>query len=338
MKDLPFQTLFFIENYNLFVTTLRTITSKFILDECIYSFENIFLRPQKNYDKFLEFQKDMNGDVLYLEHPKHLKVTFENATEKPWDRYTWYLWIHSVYENCGLYPPMKKILDTYIKELNKHFEKSINHLDFLIQNVNDLKQEMIKPYMLMYYELTSENYNDVYTINWQKMLHGHVESMQIIFNQIINQTKKEQICLEIFETVKILSKNMEMILNDKEILRTTIISFKKEVHRILNHYTFYLNTEKINFKIWFLSLSQFLLHLKEIKYCLKRSMVKFNMVLFLATDTDELQDSSRVKYTSWDIAKPKVMKENQLNLLLKIHPFLRNVHHGEIFHTDNNNN
>lgn len=337
MKDLPFQTLFFIENYNLFVTTLRTITSKFILDECIYSFENIFLRPQKNYDKFLEFQKDMNGDVLYLEHPKHLRVTFENATEKPWDRYTWYLWIHNVYENCGLYPPMKKILDTYIKELNKSFEKSINHLDFLIQNVNDLKPEMIKPYMLMYYELTSENYNDVYTINWEKMLHGHVEAMEIIFNQIINETKKEQICLEIFETVKILSKNMEMILNDKEMLRTTIISFKKEVHRILNHYTFYLNTEKINFKIWFLSLSQFLLHLKEIKYCLKRSMVKFNMILFLATDTDELQNSSRVKYTSWDITKPKVMKENQLNLLLKIHPFLRNVHHGEIFHTDNNN-
>jgi len=317
----------------LLVTALRTITSKFILEETIYPLDEIFLKPQKNYDKLLEFKQDKNGDVLLLEHPKNLRiVVYESENKiKPWDRYTWYTWIQDLTDAMFLYPSMKKILNLYISELNSIFEKSIYDLDYLIHQTNgELKPEMIKSYMLLYYELSTET-----EIEWGKMLSGHIEAMNKIFKQIINPVKKDQICMEIIETVKILSKNLEIIIHDASLLHKTINNFKKEVHRILNHYTFYINTENINFKLWFLSLSQFLLHLKPVTFDLKKAIVKLNMVLFLATDTDELQNSHKVKY-SWNDETPiKNVKEKQLQSLCKIHPFIRNIHHSEIFHSNN---
>lgn len=185
--------------------------------------------------------------------------------------------------------------------------------------------------MLLYYELSSTESE----IEWGKMLSGHIEAMNKIFKQIINPVKKDQICLEIIETVKILSKNLEMIIQDASLLQKSINNFKKEVHRILNHYTFYINTENINFKLWFLSLSQFLLHLKPVTFDLKKAIVKLNMVFFLATDTDELQNSHKVKYSWNDEITMKTVKDKQLKSLCQIHPFIRNIHHGEIFHSNN---
>lgn len=333
MKDVCFDNLFYIDNSSLLVTALRTITSKFILEETIYPFDEIFLKPQKNYDKLLEFKKDKNGDVLLLEHPKNLKIVVYEAQNKikPWDRYTWYTWIHDLTDAMFLYPPIKKLLNVYISELNSVFEKSIYDLDYLIHQTNgQLKPEMIKSYMLLYYELSTEH-----EVEWKKMLSGHIESMNYIFNQIINPVKKDQICFEIIETVKVLSKNLEITVHDPSLLHKTINNFKKEVHRILNHYTFYIDTEKINFKLWFLSLSQFLLHVKPVTFDLKKAIVKLNMVFFLATDIDELQNSHKVKYTWNDETKIKTVKENQLQTLCNIHPFIRNIHHGEIFHSNN---
>ena len=336
MKDVHFDNLFYIENPSLLVTALRTITSKFILEETIYPLEEIFLKPHKNYDKLLEFKQDKNGDVLLLEHPKNLRiVVYDDESEnkiKPWDRYTWYTWIQDLTDSLFLYPSMKKILNKYISELNSVFEKSIYDLDYLIhQTKGQLKPEMIKSYMLLYYELSSSESE----IEWGKMLSGHIEAMSKIFKQIINPVKKDQICLEIIETVKILSKNLEMIIQDASLLQKSINNFKKEVHRILNHYTFYINTENINFKLWFLSLSQFLLHLRPVTFDLKKAIVKLNMVFFLATDTDELQNSHKVKYSWNNEITMKTVKDKQLKSLCQIHPFIRNIHHGEIFHSNN---
>lgn len=332
MKLLSLENLFYIHNENIMITSLRTITSKFLLDEGIIPFNKIFFKPDKKTDQYLEFQKDKNGDILYLEHPKNLRLVFDKTDDnmKQWDRIIWYSWIQNLYESSQLYPSLHKILKLYINELNNSFEKSINHLDFLLQNTN-LKPEMIKPYFLMYYEFKLLNYNQLKEINWSKILNYHIDSMSKIFDQIINPMKKEQICLEIFESVKILSKNIDTILNDSENLRKVVNNFKKEVHRILNHYTFYIDTTQINFKLWFLSLSQFLLHLYPVEFSLKKSIVKLNMIFFLALNTDQLLESKKVKYLSWKTDKPKMIKIDQLKSLCRIHPFIRNIHHDEIF-------
>ena len=134
-------------------------------------------------------------------------------------------WIQDLTDSLFLYPSMKKILNVYISELNSVFEKSIYDLDYLIHQTNgQLKPEMIKSYMLLYYELSSTESE----IEWGKMLSGHIEAMNKIFKQIINPVKKDQICLEIIETVKILSKNLEMIIQDASLLQKTINNFKKK--------------------------------------------------------------------------------------------------------------
>lgn len=332
MKNFSFDTVFFIENQNLLITSLRTITSKFLLDEAIYSLDEIVLQSQKKTEKLIEFQKDKNGDILYLEHPKNFILMIHRQQEEPihWDRHTWYNWIHCLHESTSkLYPSVHRILSIYFDELNTIFQNSINDLDSLYHQTNgSLEPEMIKPYMLLYYQFKSTSDN----VNWNKILSPHIDAMTIIFNQIINQTKKEQISLEIFECVKILSKDIQQFVNNAQIFKKVVLNFKKEVHRILNHYTFYLNTNEVNFKAWFLSLSQFFLHLTPVTFSLKKYIVKLNMILFLATNVDELKDSQHVKYISWNnLKKTKHMKSSHLNRLLEVHPFLRNIHHDEIF-------
>ena len=113
--------------------------------------------------------------------------------------------------------------------------------------------------------------------------------------------------------------------------KSKIKTFKTEVFRILNTYSFYIDTKEINFKNWFLSLSQFFLYIRPIPFSLKKTIVKFNMILFLATNTDELKTVNKVRYRSWVDSKSKPLKSHQLKYLVKIHPFIRNIHHDEIF-------
>tara|TARA_B100001027_G_C16265761_1_gene331989 strand:- start:2439 stop:3440 length:1002 start_codon:yes stop_codon:yes gene_type:complete len=332
MKEIPFKILFFIENSCSLITSLRAITSRFILEESIYPLENLIMKPIKNLDKYIEFVKDKNGDILYIEHPKKLLLEIEKKNYiKQWDRKTWYGWIRDVKKLIYNYPKLETLVDIYIKELDSVFEKSIFDIDYLCTTVKDLEPIMIKPFMFLYYELNSLSYEEMNVIDWDKMLRFHIDSISIIFSQIINEEKKEQICLEIFECVKILSMDISEIIQDETLLSSKIKTFKTEIFRILNTYSFYIDTTNINFKNWFLSLSHFFLHLSQVHFSLKKTIVKFNMILFLTPNTDELKTSTRVKYRSWSTTKPKLLNPQQLKYLVKIHPFIRNIHHDEIF-------
>lgn len=332
MKEFPFQILFFVDNTSALITSLRAITSRFILQEAIFPIDNITMKPIKNVEKIIEFEKDKNGDVLYIEHPKNLKIRIDQENYlKTWDRYTWYQWIKNIYNLSHNYPELRNVIGIYLKELDSIFERSINHMDYLLRTVHDLDINMISPYFFLYYELLYTNYPDMYQVDWNKMLRPHVDAMKFIFDQIINEDKKKQITLEIFECGKILSLHIQKIISNEDLLKEHVIKFQREIFSILNRYAFYIDTIDINFKAWFLSLSQFFLHCHPISFSLKKSIVKFNMILFLANKTDELQNSTKIKYFSWKNSSPKLIKANQLKYLQKVHPFIRNVHHDEIF-------
>lgn len=331
MKEFPFEILFYVQNTTTLITSLRTITSTFILDECIYPVHDIYLKPYK--DKLIEFKKEeRNGDVVYLEHPQNLKLNVRSSLpSKRWDRTTYYDWIQSIVKLSFNYETLNTILNRYMNEMDTTFEKSINHLDLLYHLVPSLEKEMIHPYVFLYYELNIKEYEDMNFMDWESMLLPHIDSMSIIYSQIINPRKKEQICIEVFESIKILSSDIHVIVNHESTLEEAIRQFKKEIFRILNHYTFYVDTKNINFRTWFLSLSQFFLHLKPISFSLRKAILKLNMILFLSLNVDELQISNKVKYTSFSSTHTKKMKEKELKSLCKIHPFIRAVHHDEIF-------
>ncbi len=333
MEDIPFKILFFVENSCCLITSLRAITSRFLLEESIYPLDKFIMKPTtKKIDKYIEFLKDKNGDILYIEHPKNLVLEIEKKNDiKRWDRKTWYDWIHNLNKFIYNYPNLKNLVSTYLKELDSIFEKSIFDIDFLCTNVEGLHPSMIKPFMFLYYEINLLSYEEINSIHWNKMLRFHIDSIEIIFSQIINVEKKEQICLEIFESVKVLSQDISDVIQNEKLFMHKIKRFKTEVFRILNTYSFYIDTKEINFKNWFLSLSQFFLHIRPIPFFLKKTIVKFNMILFLATNTDELKTVNKVRYRSWVDSKSKPLKSHQLKYLVKIHPFIRNIHHDEIF-------
>ena len=74
MKPTPlnFPLLFvFPNNIDSLITSLRTITSYFLLKNSICSLQSIQLKSLKSTTtKLIELVKDQNNDIMYFEHPK----------------------------------------------------------------------------------------------------------------------------------------------------------------------------------------------------------------------------------------------------------------------------
>ena len=156
MKEIPFKILFFIENSCCLITSLRAITSTFLLEEAIYPLDNLIMKPTRKIDKYIEFVKDKNGDILYIEHPKKLLLEIDKENYiKQWDRKTWYDWICNLDKLIYNYPKLKNLVSIYLKELDSIFSKSIFDIDYLCTNVKDLTPSMVKPFMFLYYEINS---------------------------------------------------------------------------------------------------------------------------------------------------------------------------------------
>lgn len=329
MSEIPFLSLFYIKNEASLITALRSITTKFLITESIDFLENINLRPLKRKTKMLEFCKDKNEDIHYIEHPTGLYINLQNEELKNWNRVYWYSFIKHMIDLTYQYSDFQSILSKFLEEVDSIFEHSINSLDFLLREVPELKDFMIKPYYFLYYQIDLD-YESMKKINWKSILKGHIENINIIFTQIINVNKKEKILIDILETVKVLSSTVNQ---ENSNIKLVVLQFKKQIHRILNNYTKFVQTKDIDYKEWFLSLTKFLMYCKPIHFDLRLSVAKFNLLLFLSKDNvDELLEiESDVVYKSWKSSHYKPLSKQKKKKLDSVHPFIRNVHIPLIF-------
>ena len=101
---------------------------------------------------------------------------------------------------------------------------------------------------------------------------------------------------------------------------TMVLDLKREVNKITQNEVNFVSTNKILFREWFLSLSQFLLYLKPIKFNLKESILKLNIMLYLTFKEDEIYQSNNIYYNN------KKMDLKKIDKLKEIHPFMRNIY------------
>lgn len=313
---IPLLSLFYLGNEKSLITALRSITSRFLLEETIDPLSSIELKSLKRGKKLIEFQNE-----FYIEHPYHFQLVFKEATtDKTWNRKWFYLWIRELVtvlkenKRTKLY----LIINEFLKELDDKFAKSIFDLDLLLQQTNGLKEDMIHPFMHLYHYIDIDSDRMKRDMDWSLILRGHVESCSVVFNQILSSVKKEKILLEIFETVKIMEESNITI-------EEAVPVFKKEVNFIINNHTSYVFTNTINFKRWYASLRSFLRCCVSVPFHLKRMITKLNMVLYLALETDEILDTkSHELIYKTETNKYRFMGRKESEKLKKIHPFLRN--------------
>ena len=340
--NIPFITLFYIENEESLITSLRTITSYFLIKKHIIPLQDIYMVPLKRGKKLIQFLEDQESHHHYLEHPKGMRLCFENNhMDSAWNRIDWYKWIVDLETLTEInYPTLNVVLKEYLRELDNTFYKSINDMDLLLTVVEGLTTEMIKPYMYLYNSLRETNYKTLKNINWNQLLNTHVKSCTIIFDQIICPYKKEQILLSIFDIMNTLIEQTPL---GTPFQVEDYILFKKEVNFTINKHTSYLDTSKVNFKSWYVCLFNFMqIYCKKISFNMQQSITKLNMIFFLAVETDELiKHVSNNKFTNKDIVytvskcddethKYKFLMKKNLLKLADIHPFVRNVYHKEI--------
>lgn len=331
--NIPFKSFFYIKNEGIFILSLRVILTKFLLLENIYMFDEITLKSIKsmNQYKYIEFIEDKDLNYHYLEHPMNFQISFTGFTEegnanpkgKKWNRVIFYKWIISLLEETKHYNNFNKILSRYISnDLDTFFLKSIEDLDFLLNSVKNIHRDMLYPFMFLYYELDKREIT-----NWDNILGGHVESSNHLFSQVINRKTREKIIIEVVQAAKIYSKNLSSIICDSNNLNQTVNYFKKEVNRIINKHTMYVETKEINFKKWFLSLSYFLLYCRPLIFDLKKAISKLNLIIFLCFDNvDELHESKIVdciKESSDGKKETYHLSEKDIFNLIDFHPFLR---------------
>lgn len=343
---IPFMSLFYIQNEEALVTSLRTISSYFLIKKQIVYLQDITLIPLKRGKKLIQFLEDQQSDHHYLEHPRGMRISFEQrqGDAAVWNRIDWYNWVIELERLTELnYPKLNVVLKEYLRELDETFYKSINDMDLLLTTVEGLTTEMIKPYMYLYVSLRETNYKVLRNVNWNQLLNTHVKNCTVIFNQIISSYTKEQILLSIFDIMQTLIEQTPL---GSPLQIEDYILFKKEVNYSINKYTSYIDTSKVNFKSWYVCLFNFMqIYCKRISFNMEQSITKLNMIFFLALETDELLNHDVKNATNKDVMytiskcddsnnyKYKFLMKKNLSKLATVHPFVRNVYHKDVLFT-----
>lgn len=324
MNLLPIITFFYMDDKKeSLITSLRSISSLCLYYEKIIPFSSISMSSLGVKDKkIIELKENKNRDIFYIEHPKSFKLIYSLEHSK-WDYKSWIDWLEECISLSKYYPDIQeKINRFYQKEVKEILGVSKYQVKYLTDKVYGLEESMIIPFFEYQYQLEGKTFKELNKVDWNSMLGGHVDAMTILYRQISLESKRKNIILNVFKIIKIFSPLLEKNFHHKKKIDELVIDFKKEVNKVIQNEVSFVETKKINFRDWFLSLSQFLLYCNPIKFNIKESICRFNMVLFLGFKEDELYKCKKISYLENNFLK-KISNDK----IKEIHPFMRNVYY-----------
>lgn len=296
----------FPHQYENIVTLLRSLTTYMLIHENIEFLSSIHLIPLFKETKHISLFHDENKDTFYLEHLSSFKIDWWDDETKNWSSQSWKRWIIECIELLKMYPTIQKTLfKFYENEIEIHFKKSMHQMKQLREHYKNFQNEMIESWFFMKRECQE---------NVTSMLEGHIQAMDIIFKQITSSNIKKTIAKDIFSIVEIYSRIIEKSLDDPKKMNNTVLDFKKEVNKTINHHVSFVKTDTINFKWWLLSLYQFIFSCDLIRFDIKKNIIKLNMVLYFAFPVDDV-----LKYKHVHVNNKKITNQR----ILRIHPFMR---------------
>lgn len=329
MEQLPISTFFLLPNQeDSLIISLRSILSHFLLQKTIIPLKDISLHPLlQESKKIIEFKKDEYNEYQYIEHPTSFRLTFPvNIQQKNWNNENWYNWVSTCIYRLHLYPELKSKMTLFFnKEIENVLGVSKYQLNFLYNNVFGLENEMMDPFFLFKQQLTMTSMKELKSIDWNTMLSGHVSAMNILFEQVSSHIKRSRISFHIFEIVRLLSPQLEKVVSSPKKLNELILDFKKECNKVIHNEVSFVETKKIQFREWFLSLSQFLLYCTPVQFDFKKSILRLQMILYLCFSNDQVYHVKDISYRIDNTMKR--MSDAKKHKLKEVHPFVRNIHY-----------
>ena len=313
-------TFFYIPNYeSSLITSLRSITSSFIFDKKIYPYSSISLFSLKDLNKkIIEIKENGEKDLFYIEHPLSFRILYK---EGEWSYKSWDIWLKTTISLLEYYPTIKrKCQYFYKKEIEPTLGISFYQVKYLEDKVTGLEESMILPFLQYQYCLEGKTIKELNKIDWNSMLGGHVDAMSVLYKQIASKEKKETIVLMVSKIVKILYPRLEKVYHIPKKMDILVMDFKREVNKVIQNEVNFVSTNKILFREWFLSLSQFILYLQPIKFNIKENIIKLNLILYLSFNEDEVYQSKNIYFND------KKMDYKKIESLKEIHPFMRNIY------------
>lgn len=313
MKTISTANVFmFPKHYDDIVTLLRSVTTYIIIHKNIKLLSSIQLSPLFEDKKHVTLLRDEKNDMYFLEHLSSLKIEWWNNETKLWSFTLWKKWVVECIQLLKLYPSVQKIVfQFYQREIEIYFKKSCEQMKELKRNNTQFENEMIESWFFMRRECTE----DIST-----MLGGHIQALSIIYKQISSSEIKKNIAKDIFSIIEIYSNIIEKSLDDPKKCNTIVIDFKKEVNKTINNYVNFVKTDTINFKLWLLSLYQFIISCNLISFDIAKSVMKLNMIFYFAFPVDTI-----LKYPKVVINNKEVSNSHMKN----IHPFMRGVYYEQ---------
>lgn len=324
MNLLPIITFFYMDDKKeSLITSLRSITSLCLFYEKIIPLSSISLSSLgvKN-KKIIELKEKKNNDIFYIEHPISFQMIYSLENSK-WDYKSWIDWVEECLSLLEYYPDIfKKINHFYEKDVKEKLGISKYQIRYLTDKVYGLEDSMIIPFFEYYYELEGKTLKELNQIDWNSMLGGHVDAMNILYRQISLESKRKNIISNVFKIITIFYPILEKNFYSKKKMEELILDFKKEVNKVIQNEVSFVETKKIDFKEWFLSLSQFFLYCKPINFNIKESLFRLNIILYLGFNEDELYKSPKISYL-----ENNCLRKISNDKIKEIHPFMRNVYY-----------
>lgn len=320
MEEIPITTFFYIPHKeSSLITSLRSITSSFIFDKKIYPYSSISLISLKDVNKkLIEIKETKDKDIFYIEHPLSFRLLYK---EGEWNYKSWDEWLKNTISLLDYYPVIKeKFQSFYNREIVPTLGISFYQAKYLQDKVSGLEETMILPILQYQSRLEGKTIKELNKIDWNSMLGGHVDAMSILYHQIASKEKKESIVLMVYKIVKILYPRLEKVYYIPKKMDILVMDFKREVNKVIQNEVNFVSTNKILFREWFLSLSQFFLYLKPIQFNIKENILKLNIILYLTFKEDEVYQSKHIYYNE------KKMNYEKMEKLKEIHPFMRNIY------------
>ena len=329
MEQLPISTFFLLPNQeDSLIISLRSILSHFLLQKTIIPLKDISLYPLlQESKKIIEFKKDEYNEYQYIEHPTSFRLTFPvNTKSRNWNNENWYNWVSTCIYRLHLYPEIQaKMRNFFRQEIENVLGVSKFQLDYLYNNVLGLENEMIDSFFLFKQQLTMKAMKDLKSVDWNTMLSGHVSAMNIIFVQVSSPIKRKIITFNIFEIVRLLYPQLEKAISSPKKLNELVTDFKKECNKVIQNEVSFIETKKILFREWFLSISQFLLYCTPVQFDFKKSILRLQMILYLCFANDQVYQVKDISYRVDNIMRR--MPEVNKNKLKEVHPFVRNIYY-----------
>ena len=202
MDEIPTIVFFTQKNKNLLITLFVPLL--FLFDKKIYPFSSISLSSLKDLDKkLIEIKENNENDIFYIEHPISFRIIYRNGE---WSYRIWDEWIKTAISLLQYYPKIKeKFQMFYKKEIEPSLGISFYQVRYLEDRVIGLDQSMILPFFQYQYRLEETKIIELNKIDWNSMLGGHVDAMNILQSQIVIKQKRETILLIIDKDKNIMS-------------------------------------------------------------------------------------------------------------------------------------